>query len=94
MLAEKVAQGITVRHTNPSNYLLCAAAGRGAHAARVGHAELGDPGQRPQALAQVRLVRGRHDRRHACQAVYGARAQQPLGLHITCTHFITEVFGN
>ena len=48
------------------------------HSARVGDLELLDPGQGPQALAQVRLVGGRHDGCHAGQAVHSARPQQTL----------------
>ena len=49
-----------------------------AHSARVGDLEFLDPGQGPQALAQVRLVGGRHNGCHAGQAVHSARPQQTL----------------
>ncbi len=52
--------------------------GWAAHPAGVGDFELLDKFQRPQAFSQVGLVGGRHDGRHARQAVDRACAAQPL----------------
>ena len=44
----------------------------------MGDLELLDELEGTQPLAQVSLVGGRHDGRHACQAMNGARSAQPL----------------